>query len=161
MKYKLQIDAPIIPNESLGGFALRTPLIDIQNQIEILGGTMIGNYNLATPFGACYLVGDKLMEIGVDVRNGKIYNITACSGYRGRLLDKIIIGMKVKEVSALIPSIYYDESRDILQSNEYPGLAMNVGETDPPLHLLPDMKITSISVYANEITTFDGSKGLW
>ncbi len=157
----MQIDEPIIPNQSLGGFELRTRLIDIQNQIAVLGGTMIGNYNLATPFGACYLVGDKLMEIGVDVRNGKIYNITAHLGYRGRLLDKISIGMKVKEVSDLLLSIYYDDRTDTLQSNEYPGLAMNVGETDPPLHLLPDMKITSISVYANEITTYDGSKGLW
>lgn len=161
MKREVQKHLPIIPNQSLGGFELRTHLIDIQQEIALLGGTLWGNYGLIGPFEANYRMADGLIDIGVDVRNGKVVRITAHSGYKGKLLGKISIGMKAKKVTKLLPSLYFEERTYEFLSKEYPGLALNVGELDPPLDLLPEMEIKGIAVLASEFDTFAGYKGLW
>lgn len=161
MEGNIQIDLPIIPDKSLGGFELRDHLIDIQNLVANLGGTLPNHYKLIAPFEARYSVGDGVIQIGVDVRNGKISWLGAYTGYKGLLLDKISIGMKVKDIFQFIPDIYYDEPTETLLSKKYPGLGINVAELDPPQELIPEMDIISISISASESITYKGTKGLW
>lgn len=94
---ELQLDAPIIPSYSLGGFLLKTPICELTDILVGLGLWMEGCYELVSLFEARYRLGKDEVELAVDVRNGKLFKLTAYSGYRGRLFEKIAIAMRVQE----------------------------------------------------------------
>lgn len=157
----IDLDAEIVPDDGLGGLRLRTRLCDLQDLLNGLGQTRRGSYELVTPFEARYRLLDGEIEAAVDFRNGKIFKLIACSGYRGRLFGRIAVGMPVREAMLLEPRLYYSEPEELILCRGVEGLAIDVPETDPPPDLVPDLAIEAISVYAREVSTAAGAEGRW
>ena len=160
---KLQNDADIVPNTSLGGLTVRTRLLDIQELImdRLLSHKVSFEIDPYTPFSAVYSFHDIAIDVAVDVRNGKIYKISAIEGYTGTLFGKIRVGMPVSEAMQLEPRLYYHEGEELILCREVDGLSIDVPEIDPPTELVPTMNIHAISVYAEEVHTLQGNRGEW
>lgn len=158
---KLELNAPIVPNQGLGGLTLRTSVIEIQDLFIGLGVTKPGSFEMVVPFEAMYHFGKGEINAAVDIRNGKIYRLAACAGYKGFLFGKIFVGMKVKDAIALEPNLYYDEAEEVILCKGAQGLAIDVAESDPPPELVPEMAIYAINVFAEETRTMQGQEGRW
>ncbi|MBO1348467.1 MAG: hypothetical protein EBE86_014235 [Hormoscilla sp. GUM202] len=159
--FKIALDAAIIPNQSLGGLHLGSKISQFQDLVVGLGIWQAGSFELVSPFEARYRLGKGELEISVDVRNGKIFKLTACQGYQGKLFGKIAVGMGVAEAMKVEPRLHYDEAEELILCAGFPGVAIDVQEIDPQPALVPKMPIASISVYAKETQTKQGVEGNW
>jgi hypothetical protein len=155
----IQLDAPIVPDQGLGGVLLRTRVREIQDILVFPGKN--AKFRLVSLFEARYSLADGAIEIAVDVRNSKIFKLMARSGYQGLLFDKIRVGLTVREAMALVPALYYDETEEMILCKGYPGVSLDVLEVDPSPERVPDMTIDSINVFASEIAALDGQEGAW
>src|SRR5689334_12872051 len=90
---RLRLDADIVPNQGLGGLRLRVSLAEIQELVPTWEPPGERSYELVRPFEARYKLANGVIEIGVDVRNGKIFKLIANRGYDGILFGKIRVGM--------------------------------------------------------------------
>jgi hypothetical protein len=161
MNRELRLDAEIVPNQSLGGLALRTKVLDVQELFSGLGITSRGSFTLVRPFEARYRFAEGEIEAAVDVRNGKVFKLTARSGYKGSVFGTITVGMSVAEAMSLEPRLYYDEAEELIFCRGVEGLSIDVPEIDSLPELVPGMTISAISVYAEEIGTSQGQNGEW
>jgi len=157
----VQIEAPIIPNEGLGGLKLRTKVADIQDLLTGLGLYQCGSFELVAPFEARYRLGDGEIEVGVDVRNGKIFKIIARAGYQGLLLGNVAVGMSMGEAMKQESCLHYDEAEETVLLTGCPGVALDVSEIDPLPERVPTLPISAISVYAAEAFRGMGQRGDW
>ena len=166
--FSLKIDEPIIPNFGLGGLRIRTPLIEIQKSVS--EGSIFGavRYEMASVFEARYYVADGAVAIGVDIRNGKVFRLSAMAGYTGLLFGKVAVGMRVADAFALVPGLYHNEADGVIycrdpdrEGADIPGLAIDVGEDDPIPRLVPSMNIHAISVFIAELFSEEGLTGTW
>lgn len=157
----VRVDAPIIPNHSLGGFTLRNPIRDYQEHFTTLAvaGEMV--YKLPRLFEARYQLAHGAIAVACDVRNGKIFRVSAYEGYQGLLFDKIALGMSVREAIALVPELYYDEAEETILCKGCEGVALDVQEIDPPPELVKDLTLHAINVFAPEIMNRRGQDGVW
>jgi hypothetical protein len=155
----VQLDAPIIPDQGLGGILLRTPVRELQELFVSSGKSM--TFELVSLFEARYRLANGAIEVTVDVRNGKIFKLTARSGYRGLLFDKIGVGTTVREAIACVPALYYDETEEMVLCKGCAGVSLDVPEIDPPSDRAQKMSIDSINVFASEINSLDGQEGMW
>jgi len=80
---KLQSEAKIIPNIGLGGLKLRAKITDIQELLTGLGVSKKGSFRIISPFEVAYSFAEGEVEATVDIRNGKIFRLTAQKGYAG------------------------------------------------------------------------------
>lgn len=157
----VHLEAPIVPDEGLGGLELRTKIGDVQELFMGLGLYQSGSCELVPPFEARYSLGKGEVQVGVDVRNGKIFKIIAGSGYQGSLFGKIFIGMEVGEAMTREPCLHYSESEEAVLYKGCPGVTLDVPEIDPSPETVPAMRISAISVYATEAFSLDGQRGRW
>jgi hypothetical protein len=157
----IKLDVPILPNQGLAGLKLRTKLIDIQDLFIGLGITKAGSFNLVAPFDARYHLGNGEVTVAVDVRNGKIFMLSACRGYSGALFGQIFVGMKVSDAIAIEPRLYYDEAEGMILCKGVQGVSIEIPKIDPPPELVPEMTISAINVYAEETFTLEGQSGRW
>ncbi|NJL33330.1 MAG: hypothetical protein HC893_05060 [Chloroflexaceae bacterium] len=157
----VDIMAPILPNEGLGGFRLRTGIIEIQRFIRYLEMQSALSYKPYNLFVVRYMLENDTVSIDVDVRNGKIFQLMAGRAYQGLLFGTIKVGMPVKEAMAFDPRLYYDEVEEVILCKGCPGVSLNVPEIDPPPELVPEMVIDAISVYIAEIDTYNAQYGYW
>jgi hypothetical protein len=160
----VHIDAPILPNQALGGIELRTSLLDIQDMllaqyvrlVSVLDHTWYGMYHL---FEARYHIGP--VSIAVDVRNGKIFKLIAHEGYQGKLFGTIAVGMRVQDALDLEPRLYFDEAEGLILCQGVDGVVIDVDEDDPDPAMVPSKFIHAISVEATEVWTRPGFEGSW
>jgi hypothetical protein len=157
----VQLDAPILPNQGLAGFLLRTHVRDLQEMFTNLALAEEITFELSRLFEARYRLGGGSVELAVDVRNGRVFRISAYSGYRGLLFGKITVGMTVREAMALVPSLYYDEAEEVVRCKDCEGVSVDVAQVDPLPHLVADMTIHAINVHAVEIDMLTGQDGHW
>lgn len=161
-KLRLTIDEPILPAEALGGFALRDHLGALD---DLLMDLYLRNlqgarwYQLAHIYEARYDLGP--VQVSVDVRNGKVFKLIASEGYRGKLFDKIHVGMNAGEAMALEPRLYYDEAEEGIYVKDCPGVVLEVPEDDPWPEEVPSYPISAIAVYVPEVWTAEGMRGRW
>ncbi|MBC6473203.1 MAG: hypothetical protein GDA48_10625 [Hormoscilla sp. GM102CHS1] len=158
MKTRSQLDAPIVPDRRLGGFDLRTPIRDLSDFLCGLGSWREGFCELVSPFEARYRLGKGEIELAVDVRNSKVFKIAAYPGYKGKLFDKIVVGMKVKTAMEYEPRLFYSEVEAAILCQDFTGLTLDVSEIDPPPELIPDMTISAISVHCR---TLHSARNVW
>lgn len=159
----MQVDifAPIVPAVGLGGIALRQRLFDIQGTLVGLGVSKRGWCSMVGPFEARYYLGEGVVSFSVDVRNGKIFRVSAHPGYKGKLANGLWIGMPVQEAVELQPDIFYSEVDQTLLSSLHPGVAIDVDNIDPSPEEVLSMEIQAISVYVPELDTPAGQRGDW
>lgn len=158
---ELELDAPILPNEGLGGWRLRAKLSEMQHSLSGLGITKAGSFKLVSPFDARYFLGMGEVAIAVDIRNGKIFMLSAGKGYKGALFRNVFVGMKVKDALVLEPRLYYDEAEEMLLCKGCLGVSIDISEIDPPLESVPETTITAINVFAEETRSLQGQEGKW
>lgn len=158
---ELNIDAPIIPDHSLGGLRLRMSLLDFDLQEIIRRQTQFDSTasELVLPFEVRYRLEEGIIQVGVDVRNGKIYRLSAHRGYRGLLMESIHVGMKMHDAFEALAGLYYDHVWECILHKDYPGLAIDVPKIDPQPEVLRELSISAINVYVKEIDTPAGNKG--
>lgn len=161
MNTQVWLDAPIVPNESLGGLTLRTKISDIQDLFTGLELYQSGSFSLVGPFEARYRLGAGEIEVGVDVRNGKVFKLIAGPGYRGTLLGSVSVGMVVGEAMEHEPCLRYDEAEEAVLYQGRPGVMLDVPEIDPLPEAVPTLPISAISVYAVEAFRGEGQRGDW
>lgn len=157
----ISLASPIIPNEGLGGLHLRERLADIQDLFLGLGLYKKGECRLVAPFEARYLLGDGEIEVSVDIRNGKVFKLTAGQGYQGLLCGKVSVGMAVRDAMQREPSLRYDEAEEAILHDGCPGVLLDVPEVDPLPETVLGLTISAISVYAAEAFSAAGQKGNW
>ncbi len=150
-KVHLDLEAPIIPNQSLGGLTLGTHISELEDLVFGLGSWKEGACTLISPFEARYSFGKGEIEAAVDVRNGKIFKLSAKVGYKGKLFEEIGVGMLVQQALELEPRLYYDEVEELILARGLPGLSLDIPEIDPPVEIVPGMNISAINVFVEEI----------
>lgn len=156
------LDAPIIANHGLGGVVVRRPILDYQELIGSYQAAQLQKpvwYSLAYPFEARYVFG--AIEIAVDVRNGKVFKVTAHAGYRGLLLGKLAVGMPIPEAMRRENRLYLDEAEGLLLIRGVEGVAIDVSFDDPLPSEIMDESIWAITVNAQEALSADGQAGRW
>jgi hypothetical protein len=159
---EIRLDADIIPNESLGGLTLRSKIADLQQLIYPGGWPPVEHsYELVRPFEARYYLADGAVTLAVDVRNGRIFKLSAGQGYTGTLFGRIKVGMRVSEAMSVEPRLYYDETEESILCKGIKGLTIDIPEIDPPAALVGNLNISAISVYADETNTWEGQWGHW
>ena len=156
---KLDLDADIFPNEGLGGLKLRVNV----SRLERIEGFPFkqDSYYLVSPFEARYRLGEGAIEAAVDIRSGKVFKLSAMSGYSGKLFGKIFVGMPIKEAMKIEPGFFYDEAEEVIVCKGVPGLTIDIPEIDPPVEKVPHMSIYAISVFVENILTLSGQEGNW
>ena len=162
VRTSIDLDAPIVPGEGLGGLRVRVPLVQVQqlllDRLLEADGRLdwLGMTHLAE---ATYRLGP--VAVAVDVRNGKISKLTALSGYRGQLLGKLAVDMPVARAMELEPRLYYDEAEEALLIQGCDGVLLDVPVVDPDPHTVATYRISAISVVAPEALTAEGMEGRW
>ena len=157
----ISLASAILPNEGLGGLKVRTPLADIQDLFLGLGLYKKGDCHLVAPFEARYRLGEGEIEVSVDVRNGKVFKLTAGPGYQGLLCGKISVGMAAGEAMQRETGLRYDEVEEAIVYDGCPGVLLDVPEVDPQPDRVPALTISAISVYASEAFSPAGQTGNW
>jgi len=143
----VDISAPIIPNEGLGGIELRKGIGDYPHLVNLdtwLSGEM--ELDMFGPFRVCYDLPRFGFQIDVDPRNALITYIKAYAGYAGTLFGQIGVGTLVSEALKLAPDLYWDEMDSILYSEIHDGVFLGIGG-DAPLEKIPSLPIEAIWVY--------------
>jgi hypothetical protein len=156
-----RLDAPILPGQTLGEIELGVPVRSYSE--ELLRADLRGKleYRMRGLFEVNYLLENGAIEVGVDVRNGKIARVTARRGYTGLLKGGIRIGITAGEAMGINQELYYDEASELILSRVCPGLSLEVTEIDPLPQLVPRLKISAISVYHPILDTQAGQTGEW
>ncbi len=164
MTEAIDIQAPILPNEGLGGVKLRT---HIKEMYDLLNPHVYSHewvYRFEGPFYVHYELKDTIRFV-FHVLNGKLIKIGALEKYQGHLFHKIGIGMKVGDAANIEPRLYLDAVEDVLYIKDVPGVAL---ETENP-YLSPEQdphqKIIAITVYIAEMHgthwTKEHERGNW
>lgn len=142
----IDIDAPIIPYVGIGGIKLyskREDLDDILSKenvfIQVLNHMVIR-----------YDIGD-FLELFFHSGNNKLFKITTLEGYKGKLFDKITVGMKEEDFLRIEPNFIYDAFEEVFESDK--GVFI---ETDPITHTAK-----WISVFVKELDKDNFEKGDW
>ncbi|WP_044642479.1 hypothetical protein [Risungbinella massiliensis] len=151
----LDLEAPIIPGQSLGGFTLKTHIKEYYDTIDTFphfksgrtrkGHTGLDNYySMPLPNLIKYNFKDTLI-LTFNVLNGKLESIFAYENYQGLLFGKIGIGMKIDDAMRLDERIYYDEEEDGFGIQGVDGIAIS-----PMLDRRKKLIIEGIGVYIKE-----------
>lgn len=135
----IDINAPIIPYEGMGGIKLYSTIKDLKEILssDSVKATVINNLWIR------YEIADYLY-LFFSLLNGKLFKITTLRGYRGLLWDKINVGMKAEEFIKIEPSFRYDDFEEIYESDK--GIFI---ETDAE-----EDRALWISVYVKDISTY-------
>lgn len=142
----LNLQAPIVPWEGMGGIKLYSNINEFYSMIEEYGKQpkLLGKYLIMYEI-------DNLIDLWFNLLNGKLFKITATSNYTGVLFNKIRVGMHIDDVLKLDPSFIYDDFEEVYCSSK--GVYL---ETDPV-----EQTVLWISIYIKEIDNPDFERGNW
>lgn len=142
----IDLNAPILPWHGLGGLKLKSHISEHYNIVEKYAkmSTLLGKFLIRYEL-------NESVDLWFNLVNGKLFKITALRNYKGKLFDKIYIGMPIEDVLNLEPTFIYDEFEEVYCSSK--GIYI---ETDPV-----NETVLWISVYIKEIENDDFQKGNW
>ncbi|MGK9172781.1 hypothetical protein KXR87_06085 [Yokenella regensburgei] len=135
----IDIRSEIKPANGLGGILLGEPLLKYE---FLLKGKFV-KYKQDSLFSVRYLLPDYPIEIGIDIRSGIIYKISAINGYLG-LYKNLSVGSPIKKIGR---DFFYDECDEGFVSKEVPGIIIEPDIDDPLPDELKTAHIGVISVY--------------
>jgi hypothetical protein len=158
----MQIDltAPVVPAESLGGLQIRTHVTDIDDLLRGIGTTSPGTFELVRPYEARFSFGDGSVEAAVDIRNGRIFKLIGRRNYKG-CFGAVALGMIAAEVFRHDSRFFFDDAEGYFFCKGVPGLAIELPDDDPDPQQVLRLPISAFSVYAPGINTADGQGGNW
>lgn len=144
---RIDINAPIIPFEGLGGIKLYSTKNELK---EILAFDDIISKDLWDGIATEYNIQNNI-SLQFLSQNNKLFKIVALPQYQGKVFGKIGIGMTEEELLEAEPSFVYDDFEEVWVSDK--GIFI---EMDPETN-----KVMWISVYIPELETEDFEKGNW
>ncbi|MBA4602111.1 hypothetical protein H2C83_07220 [Thermoactinomyces sp. AMNI-1] len=142
----IKLDAPILPWKGMGGIRLYSHISQFYDLIVHSKSEPV----LLGKFLIRYEIKDSV-DLWFNIMNGKLFKITALKNYKGKLFDKIRIGMHIDEVLQHEPSFIYDDFEEVYCSPK--GVFI---ETDPVEH-----SVLWIAVYVKELENEDFERGKW
>ena len=143
----IDIYAPIIPYEGLGGIKLYSTREELKDILEMDGVTKDKE-----PWGGAiqYYIEYKISLI-FCVANDKLYKIAALEGYKGKAFGKVGIGMTEKELVEAEPSFIYDDFEEIWITHKGIAITMNYSTH----------RVDCIGVHVAEMCKSDFKEGNW
>ena len=142
---KLDINAPIIPFEGLGGISLYSTREELK---ELL--------NSKTSVKHTIFDGTIEYQIGNDVllffslANDRLFKISALENYKGKLFKKIKIGTTEEELIAIEPSFKYNNFEEFWETSK--GASIETDSTH---------RVICIGVYVHELLMPEFRSGKW
>lgn len=142
----IDLNAPIIPWQSIGNIELYSSLRDLKSLIEkekakpFLYDNFLIRYEVE---GKIYLF--------FNLLNGKLFKITTLKNYKGKLFNKIYVGLNIDDMLAIEPSFKYDEFEEVYVSEK--GVFV---ETDPETNT-----VQWISIFVKELETDSFEEANW
>lgn len=135
----IDINAPIIPYEGMGGIKLYSTIKDLKEILssDNVKATVLNNLWIRYEIPDC-------LYLFFSLLNGKLFKITTLSGYRGLLWNKINVGMKAEEFIKIEPSFRYDDFEEVYECDK--GVFI---ETD-----VEEDRALWISVYVKDISIY-------
>lgn len=127
---KSDLKAEIIPNRSLGGIILRTPLKILLNDIErtyLLPKEF--DYEIPNPGLVVYTFNNGI-TIDADIRAGKVRQIGSGINYDNDYYG-VRVGMKVSDAMNVLPELYYDEAESVIYCKGVEGIEFYLPYEDP------------------------------
>ncbi|WP_088839311.1 hypothetical protein [Listeria sp. ILCC792] len=109
----IDVNAPIIPYESMGGVKLYSTIKDVK---EIITGKNVETKVFHNTW-IVYSIDDSL-ELFFDLLTGKLFKIVTLGGYKGTLFGKIKVGMKSEEFLKIESSFVYDDFEEIYETKK-------------------------------------------
>lgn len=112
---KLDINAPILPHESIWSIKLNThikELWDIINTYKNVEMIMMNNFKW------CCKIDDTICLI-FNLMNWKIFAIIAKSNYKWKLFWDISVWMIIEKALQIEPSLIYDDFEELYVSNKW------------------------------------------
>lgn len=142
----IDLYADIVPWKGLGGIDLYSHIGDFYSILRrektksFLYDNLLVRYEIT-----------KELYLFFNLVNGKLFKITTLQNYKGKLFNKINVGMHIDEVLKFEPTFEYDDFEEVYFSSK--GIFI---ETDPVTH-----KVIWISVYIKELDNEDFIEGNW
>ena len=110
----IDLNAPIVPFESVGGIKLYSKLEDVYENVIKHEDDVKVHVN---KWKLIFEIGQKVSLIFCNA-NGKLYGIVARDEYKGKLFDKIYPLMQADELLELEPSFEYEDWEEFYYSNK-------------------------------------------
>ncbi|SDZ27124.1 hypothetical protein [Thermoactinomyces sp. DSM 45892] len=150
----VDLKAPIIPAESMGGFQLREHIKTYEDVISWFGiiSSQITNqcstkyWEMRVPFQINYEIRDSLVLI-FNVLDGRLRHIIAYPSYKGTLFGEICMGMKISKAIQIDSRIEFDEEEEVYHIPEIPGLAIDTTLDEDDVEV-----IDRIAVFTEEVS---------
>lgn len=115
-KETFNFNASIIPGVSCGGLAIGTSLLDYMSLFSSFSIKIYDDQEkyaeLHCSLGVAYTFKNCISYI-FHIPDHKLTKICAFEDYRGKLFDKLYIGMKLDEAIKAEPNLYYDEDEEL------------------------------------------------
>ena len=143
---EIDINAPIVPYEGLGGIKLYSTRDELKNILDYIGVIEKDLWGKII----CYEIPNKI-ALFFDIARSKLFKITALSEYKGKVFEKVGIGMTEKELLEAEPSFVYDDFEEVWVSDK--GILI---EMDPETN-----RVMWISIYISELNIEDYEKSRW
>ncbi|MDF2474282.1 MAG: hypothetical protein K0R21_2064 [Anaerocolumna sp.] len=142
----INLHANIEPWKGLGGIRLYAHISEYQELLESSRAKthMLGRFLIR------YEIENQVF-MWFNIVNGKLFKITACKQYKGKLFDKITIGMEMEQVLKIDNSFMYNDFEEVYESSK--GVYI---ETNPE-----DDRVMWISVFIKEINEKSFEIGNW
>lgn len=142
---KININAPIMPGEGLGGLQLNTHILQLKELIKSFSWldhkTLVDkSIDTLSTFYVSYECRNTL-KIVFDILTGNLQRIIALQNYKGSFLNELYIGKEINSIQKL--DIIYDEDEELYYVDGFDGITF---EADVTNHY-----ITCITVYSLEI----------
>lgn len=143
---KLDINAPIIPFEGLGGIKLYSKIDDLRELLTLDDTTCyIGTNQIH------YTIQGKIGLV-FHSKNGKLMIISAEPGYKGKLFGKIGLGMLEEDFLKLCPNFIYEDFEEIwIDDKNCVSIVTDAGTGE----------IIQINLFVPESKLIDFDEGNW
>ncbi len=142
----LDISAPIVPFEGLGGIKLYSTRDELKEllekedtKLEVIHNDWI-RYDIQNS-----------VELFFHLKNNKLFRITTLDNYQGKLFGRIGVGTTEDELLETEPSFIYDDFEEVWESEK--GIFI---ETDAEINT-----VKWISVYIKELDNDDFEDANW
>jgi hypothetical protein len=137
----MNLEAPIVPGESVAGIQLGSPIEEILKEQE----THFISEEIVNPLVPSPTALWRYRSATVDlwVREGIVDQIMVCNGYRGKLMGKIGLGSTIADIEMQIGAWEEDEE-DNLVIRDLPGLCFEIEGYFPDLRKNPAFRYAPI-----------------
>lgn len=141
----------IVAERGLGGALLGGAISAISNDLKIAEISGRLSCELVDVFEVQYKFSDVPIIISVDVQTGTVFKLIAIEGYTGVFEGAVRVGSLVSEVFEADLGFAYDDFENLLLSEKYPGIALELNCSDPSDEVLSRGHVVAISVYLQEV----------